>query len=296
MKTVRCAICQESEKIELLYPENLNIKNIDKKIFSARRIPDKIHYKIVKCKKCGLIFSREIFPLNKIISLYKKSDIYYKKESEYLAKTYYNYFKKHINPKVNIRVLDVGAGDGFFLNELFKNGITDVWGVEPGSPMVKKSSKNLKGRIKADILKPGLFKKSYFDVIVCFHTLDHIVDPNQFIKIVYSLLKPGGKIFFVVHNTDGLSVKLFGEKSPIFDVEHIYLFNPKTLSKIFKKNGFKKTNVFSHYNTYPISYWLQLVPIQKKTKLSLMGFLKKNKIFDLPLRINPGNIGIVAQK
>ncbi|HVT00825.1 MAG TPA: class I SAM-dependent methyltransferase [Patescibacteria group bacterium] len=296
MKTVNCAICKNKEKIDLLYPQNLNIKKLDKKIFSARRLPDKIHYEIVRCNKCGLIFSRKILPTERIVSLYKKSEIYYKSESSYLAKTYLKYFRRYIGEEKNIKVLDIGAGDGFFLNELVRYGIKDVWGVEPGAPMVKKSTKYLQKRIKVNVLKPKLFPNNSFDVVVCFHTLDHIVDPNAFLKIVYALLKPGGKIFFVVHNTSGLSVKLFGEKSPIFDVEHIYLFNPESLTKILKNNKFKKPFVFSHYNTYPISYWFHLVPIPNSLKIKITNFLKSNKLIDIPVKINPGNIGVIAYK
>lgn len=296
MKIIECAICGNSQNLQVLYKENLNYKKINKKTFSARRLPDRIHYEIAKCNKCGLVFSRRIFSDKKIVALYKGSDMYYSRESEYLGKTYFNYLATKVGNSKKLKVLDIGAGNGFFLERLVEEGISDVWGVEPGKPMIKKAKPYLKGRIIPDILKPGIFPKNSFDIICCFHTLDHIVDPNAFLKTVYQILKPGGKIFFVVHNAQGLSVKFFGERSPIFDVEHIYLFSPRTLKKIFTQNGFKRANVFSHYNTYPLSYWMHLVPLGKNQKKLLVSFLKKTKLGNLPIKINPGNIGIVAQK
>ncbi len=295
MKTLDCAICGKKAKIEDLYDENLN-KKIDKKIFSARRIPDRIHYKLVKCLRCGLIFSREILPIEKIVNLYNQSEFHYQKQSEYLGRTYFEYLSNYVDSLGDKKILDIGAGNGFFLKVLLEHGVKDVWGVEPGKSMVDHAPKSLRARIIPSILKNGLFRNNTFDVICCFHTLDHIVDPNSFLKIVNSLLKPGGKIFFVVHNTEGLSVKFFGEKSPIFDIEHIYLFNKTTLAKIFRKSGFRGINVFSHYNTYPLSYWIHLVPFPLSLKKSFLAFLKKSEIGNLPIKINPGNIGIVAQK
>ena len=63
MKEINCAICQNSN-YKILYKPNFDIKKVDYNIFSARRLPDKIHYRIVKCKKCGLIYSNPIFAVS----------------------------------------------------------------------------------------------------------------------------------------------------------------------------------------------------------------------------------------
>ncbi len=296
MKRVHCAICGKTEKIEKLYAENLDLKKINKKTFSARRLPDRVHYKLVRCKNCGLVFSQEIVSQELITKLYKQSGFSYNKAAKYLGKTYLGYYRKYIGINPNEKVLDVGAGNGFFMNELHKSGVKDVWGVEPGQASVNKAPVNLRKKIVVDILNNKTFKKNSFDVICCFHTLDHIVDPSDFLKIIYSYLKPGGKVFFVVHDTDGISVRLFGERSPIFDIEHIFLFNKKNLAKIFKVHKFKKTFVFSHYNNYPIYYWFYLLPLPNQIKLTLLKMLNKSRVGDIPIKINPGNIGIIARK
>src|SRR3972149_6180080 len=74
----------------------------------------------------------------------------------------------------------------------------------------------IRKEIKINIFDRKLFNKNTFDIILCFHTLDHVVDPNLFLKDVNLLLKKKGKVLFVVHDTDALSAKLFGQKSPIF--------------------------------------------------------------------------------
>ena len=109
-------------------------------------------------------------------------------------------------------------------------------------------------------------------------------------------MKRNGKIFFIVHNTNGLSVKLLKEKSPIFDIEHIYLFNSKNLKQIFEQNKFNDSLVLDVKNTYPIRYWLKLFPLNIFLKNKLIKLLELLKLDLITVKLNAGNIGIVASK
>ena len=298
MIDTKCAICGNNKNTKVLYKENFKLDKLNANTFSARRTPDRAHYRLLKCDRCGLIFSNPILSLNKINSLYFKSDFNYDLESEYLKKTYFKYFKKYLlNQDIKSKkVLEIGCGNGFFLEELKNNGIKNVYGIEPGSESVKKANVEIRNNIKVDILRNGLFPKESFDIILCFHTLDHIPDPNKFLEITYSLLKRNGKIFFIVHNTNGLSVKLLKEKSPIFDIEHIYLFNSKNLKQIFEQNKFNDSLVLDVKNTYPIRYWLKLFPLNIFLKNKLIKLLELLKLDLITVKLNAGNIGIVASK
>lgn len=297
MRKIDCAICKSKQKKRIIYKKNFSKDEINESTFSARRIPDSIHYEIAKCEKCGLFFATSILDEEQLNHLYNGSDFNYKEESEHLKKTYYRYFKKYIlRSDKKIKVLDVGCGNGFFLEELKENGIKNFSGIEPGKKSITKAKKSIRQKIKQDILRKGLFNENSFDAICCFHTLDHVPDPNSFLRTTYGLLKKGGKALFIVHNTDGLSVKIFGEKSPIFDIEHVFLFNPRSLSQIFVKNNFKEVEVFNIKNTYPFNYWLKLFPmpgIIKKVLIKnfeVLGFGSKS------ISLSPGNIGVIATK
>lgn len=299
MLDTKCAICGNNRKTRVFYGERINYGKINSKTFSARRTPDKMHYRFLKCFKCGLIFSNPVFSNKEIDNLYLKSDFNYSNESRYLKKTYFKYFKNNIlnkNDKFNLKILEIGCGNGFFLEELEDQGYKNVYGIEPGRPSVKKSRKDIRKKIKVSVLKENIFPNNYFDVICCFHTLDHMVNPTKFLKITKSLLKKNGKIFFVVHNTDSLTAKMLGESSPIFDIEHIYLFNQKNIKTIFKNNYFRNLETFSIKNTYPISYWLRLFPMPEFLKRNLLNLLKLTKLESMSLGLSAGNIGITAVK
>lgn len=297
MLSIQCALCGKKQKLIELFKENFSEERINTVTFSARRVPDRIHYRIVKCVNCGLIFSNPIFPLKKISNFYMKSKFTYNTESKFLRKTYGEYLKG-ILPKEGlnkINLLEIGCGNGFFLGEAMKMGVENVFGVEPSEDSINKASDSLKGKIKRDILRPNLFKSNIFDIICFFHTLDHIVNPNAFLTVVHSLLKKNGRVICVVHNTDGISVKLFGEKSPIFDIEHIYLFNKSNIAEIFKKNGLKTIKVSDVKNRYPLKYWLKLMPFPKAFKRAF-GFVSLTGIGNMPISLKAGNIVLIAKK
>ncbi len=296
MQKIDCAICGKNQNLQELYPATFDLKKVNSQTFSARRTPDRMHYRFVKCLNCGLIFSNPILPEEKIAKLYQQSDFFYKTEARYLRKTYGTVLKQAIKNKKNINLLDIGCGDGFFLREAQSMGIAQVYGVEPGIDSVKKAFKPLQRKIKVAMFGPGLYKSKSFDVVCCFHTLDHIVDPNAFLQECFHILKPKGKAVFVVHDTQGLSVKLFGEGSAIFDIEHIYLFNKSTLQQIFAQHGFKNIQVINIKNRYPLHYWWRMIPIPPFLKKLGLKIMELTKLGEIPIAIKAGNIAVIAQK
>ncbi len=292
-----CAICKNNKKVKKLFPATFKGEKLQSDIYSARRFPDNIHYQIVRCERCGLIFSSPVLPQEKIASFYRESACNYNDQIRYLVKTYMGLFEQaeKFLPR-NPKVLEIGCGNGFFLQALWKKGIRNVAGVEPSPKMVQEAPKQIKKSIIQDIFKPRQFKKDTFDFVACFHTLDHMLDPNDAISEIHRILKPGGVALIVVHDTDGLSVKFFGEKSPIFDIEHIYLFNKKTLSRIFEKHGFETKDISGVQNTYPLWYWWRMSGIAKILKITGLWVLELTRMGNIELTLAGGNISILARK
>lgn len=100
------------------------------------------------------------------------------------------------------------------------------------------------------------------------------------------------------HDVESLSSRVLGEKSPIVDIEHAYLYSKKTITKIFTKNGFRMVEVYSPKNMISFRYLIWLLPIPKMIKLKLLTF--KGRFADFLLnqrvRIQLGNLCIIARK
>lgn len=297
MKIMKCAICGTNKDTQVLYKESIHFEDINTKTFSARRIPEKVHYQLLRCNTCGLIISSPILSTDKIQLLYRKSKLTYKEEIPSLKKTYGFYLKSALKylPK-KPKLLEIGGGNGFFLEEAKERGVEDFWGVEPSHDAINMARNDIKKRMIEGFFPTAKIKTNSLDIICIFQTLDHIIDPNTFLQECFKVLKKDGIILTILHDTDGLSVKLLGESSPIFDIEHIYLFNKTNLKQIFEKNGFKTVSVFDVKNTYPLRYWTRMFPLPKALKNLVMNLLKILGLDGWSIPLKAGNIGIIVRR
>jgi SAM-dependent methyltransferase len=292
--TKHCLFCEDEKCLVDLYHQSFKEEDINADVFSARRVTEHFHYKMVKCSRTGLVFSREILPDSVLKKLYADSKVTFSKYTDIIRKDYWKALEKFSEIMKKDSVLEIGCSTGFFLEELQKQGFKEVYGCEPSTEARDLASSSVKTNIHTGFFTDEVYKNNTFDLICCFQTLDHLSNPLDILNICYNKLKPGGLIYIILHNVDSLQAKIFGEKSPIIDVEHIYLFNPATISKAVEKAGFKTVKTFPVKNSYPMEYWISHAPLPfKKQFLSISKILGLNKI-RTPLSL--GNMGIVAVK
>lgn len=297
MQETQCAICEKKGNYSVLYKANFDYSDLNRKIFSARRNPDHIHYQLVKCKNCGLVYSNPIAQEDKLNDLYVKSEFTYDPQVANLNETYGYYLQKaesYLPSKE--RILDIGCGNGFFLEKALSLGFEEVYGVEPSTDSIKKAIPEIRKNIKNDIFKKGLFKKNVFDVVCFFQTLDHIPNPMSFLKEVYHILKPGGLALAFNHDIGSFSARLLGESCPMVDVEHTYLYDKKTIKKIFEKNDFEVLEVGSSFNIHSLGYWVAMFPLPKWIKTFLLNLLKIGDLDEKKLKILAGNLYLIGRK
>lgn len=294
-----CPICRKKNDVSIIYktnlPETMNLS----RIFSARRMPDRIHYQIVRCNNDGLIRSDPILPLSTIKKLYGKSIFTYENDIENLKETY----KRMVLPVLqnlsrNAWICEIGCGNGFFLELLQSMGFSRLYGIEPSSDAVKKASKHIRTSIRQTVLKDKLYKPNTFDLVFFFQTLDHIPHPNTFLQTCWKILKPGGTLIALTHDGESFSAKLLGEKSPIVDIEHTYLYSSRTLSLIIRKNGFIVNTIQKPWSRISMRYFLWLLPLPQRSKKVIV--YTKSHIIQWILGINfwlpLGNVCAFATK
>lgn len=296
IKNINCAVCNKQSNVITLYKENFKIKDINPETYTSRRIPDRAHFRIVRCLECGLTFSNPIIDPEIIIRSYRESEVPIVDDLENAAEIYMNYIKKHLNLLWSqSKVLDIGCGNGFFLKKIKDRGCKDYYGLEPSRKAANFLPKGIsKKRIIINTFNSGHFQKDYFDLVCSFQVIDHILNPNQFIKDCFKILKPGGYCFLINHDAKSLTANILGERSPIIDVQHIYLFDKRTIKKIFENNNFLVTKVFNTRSIYTLQYWIDMAPLNSSTKRLLSRIFSPLLRLKIPLRV--GNMAIIAQK
>ena len=190
-----CAICSTSNNASVMYRANFDLEAFNPAVFSARRIPDMIHYQIVRCNSCGLVRSDPVADSRALKLLYQQSSFTYGQDIPNLTKTYGRYLRKterYQIPKEHL--LEIGCGNGFFLEEAQVQGFREVTGVEPSKDAIEQANPAVRSKIIRDMLRPGLLPVNTFSVICMFQTFDHISEPNVLLGECVKLLQSGGVI------------------------------------------------------------------------------------------------------
>jgi len=297
LQASRCAICDTEANTTELYPANFNRQAFNPAVFSARRLPDRIHYRLVKCNTCGLVRSDPVADPQTIARLYARSTFDYKAEVANLQLTYGQQLRTL--EKYGVQkgaLLEVGCGNGFFLEVARAQGYAKVRGVEPGATAVAQASAKIRPDIVCDVMRSGLFEPKQFDVICMFQTLDHLPQVGLVLEECFRLLKPGGLMLCINHNVEALSAKLLREASPIVDIEHTYLYSPATITRLFSRYGFLKRDVRSVSNRYTLHYLLRLTPLPGALKEVLLAGLSLSALGQVRLSLPLGNMRTIAQK
>lgn len=297
LEPTRCAICGSEGNATELYPANLGSEAFDPAVFSARRLPDRTHYRQVKCRECGLVRSDPVAPPELIARLYARSAVTYWNEIADLKQTYGRYLARLQQfGAAQDALLEIGCGNGFFLEQAREQGYRIVRGVEPSRDAVAGASDLVREQIVCDVMRPGLFEPDQFDVVCLFQVFDHVSEPGVLLDECLRVLEPGGFVLAINHNVEAISAKLLGERSPIIDIEHTFLYSPATMSRIFRAHGFAVRRVGSVQNRYSLRYLTRLLPLPDALKGSLLGWLERHSIGALRLSLPLGNLYLVAQR
>lgn len=129
--------------------------------------------------------------------------------------SYSSYLKGH--------VLDVGSGNGAFVNAAVEKGI-DAWGQE-----ISDYAGN--GRIYTGDLDQTYFPTEHFDVVTLHDVLEHLPDPRTMLSEILRILKPDG--WLIVEFPDFRAERHWKE------IEHLWMLTLHQLADLLGSAGFK---------------------------------------------------------
>ena len=194
----------------------------------------------VKCTDCSLVYLNPVFTKQALEKFYREQNTGHGEaveiQSDFLSEMFnlgLDELEKRCSGK---KILDIGCSTGLFLDcASRRNWVTT--GIELG----RKESKIAKSKgheIYNSELEKLEFKES-FDAITLWDVFEHIPDGKDYLKLIHRNLKENSFLFLQVPSSDSLAAKIMREKCRAFDgIEHVNMFNPKTLTKILEDSGF----------------------------------------------------------
>jgi len=217
-------------------------------------------YGVKRCSNCGLRWVSPR-PTEKGYSELYKFETYFEgnqavESYSTLAKERRNYFIKRLYriEKIfampsSLKILDIGAATGEFVNEAAKRG-HDAIGLE----ISKGARDKAKIQYGIDLIEGNirdLPEIASFDVIHMNHVFEHFPNPERELSSSYRLLKKGGLLVVEVpqqfdNDLDRIRRFFHIHKRPTFNTysfHHTYFFSPVTLARLLDNHNFSLISI-----------------------------------------------------
>jgi SAM-dependent methyltransferase len=159
---------------------------------------------------------------------------------------------------VAVRVLDVGCGDGSFLQAL---GERDCVGMDLSLPALRaaraRGVRGVRGTLADCPLRPGTFA-----LVTAFHFVEHVCPPEPVLAAMRALLAPGGELVLQVPNARSWQAKLIGRRWHGYDVpRHLVDYSDRAFLGLLDRCGFDVLAVNHHcLRDNPTTAAISLVP------------------------------------
>ncbi len=198
---------------------------------------------LVRCASCGMVFS-SLTPSQSILATHYQGYGMFSQISETTIKRYNQILDRFEKYRLNNNILDVGCGEGFFLEQAKKRGWT-VYGTEYAHQYIEVCKK--KGALMHEgVLDLKNYTTGSFDIITSFEVIEHLSHPMQELHNFNLLLRKNGLLYLTTPNFNSFSRKVQGKNwSVISYPDHLSYFTPATINTALNLSGFKKLEIIT---------------------------------------------------
>ncbi len=292
-----CPVCGSNDESRIFAPENLDPAKIGAYSFASRKIPEYMHARLIECPTCDVVYANPAIVVDELASAYEEAAFDSQEMAGHAARTYGACVRRILPKLADLQgALDIGTGDGAFLRELIDAGFKDVVGVEPSRAPIEAAGADVRPLIRQGMFQTDTFAPESFRLISCMQTIEHLRDPLTICRDSLRALKPGGAFLLVGHNRRAVSAKVLGRKSPIFDIEHLQLFSPRSFQRLLAEAGFEGITVKPIMNRYPMHYWARLFPFPNGLKKRFLQRLQRSFVGRTMIPLPAGNLSAIGFK
>ena len=146
------------------------------------------------------------------------------------------------------RVLDIGAGRGEIL-KVARDLSWEAVGIEPSIKFAERAREYSGAEVYESL--QDRFPSESFDFVLLGGVIEHLYNPNETIREISRILKPGGVLFLDAPNESGLYFQLGNlyqrlrgrdwvmNLAPTFSPYHVFGFSPSSLRTMLSKHDLR---------------------------------------------------------
>ena len=211
------------------------------------------------CIKCGTLFNNKRPLLKDFEDFYKSSESSHFWANEFLPKVAVKRSQKIFKPntkrilqfykrnklKLPKNVIDVGAGQGLFLDELKKKlPKSNLIAIEPSKHFAEICKKKGYQTFEEIVEKIEISTKQKADLVISNEVIEHVFSPLNYLKKIKKLTKKGGIIVLTTLTIDGIDMIILDKKSSqILPPHHINFISIAGFEKLAKSANLKVINI-----------------------------------------------------
>jgi 2-polyprenyl-3-methyl-5-hydroxy-6-metoxy-1,4-benzoquinol methylase len=206
-----------------------------------RDLPKYSDAHLVRCRECGLTFAGRRPSDSELTAHYQHyGSAWY--DSPITRQRYNELLDSFDSYRRTNRILDIGCGAGFFLEEAGGRG-WQALGTEYGAKALGMCRAKRLDVVEAPISR-DMFDADSFDVITAFEVVEHLRDPADEAGVIAHALRPGGLFYCTTPNFNAASRQLLGAQwVNIGYPEHLCYFTTATLRTWLKAFDLVPTSV-----------------------------------------------------
>ena len=158
---------------------------------------------------------------------------------------YLRRYRRFLPDDRSARILDVGCGDGTFLQALRSVGYSNIDGVDVSPSQVEAAARQgVRGVVHREAIDYLREHRREYALITAFSVLEHHTREELFelLDAVREALVPAGQLIAVVPNAKGL----FGAHVRFADITHELSFTPGSVTQVCAVAGFEPPVVLEH--------------------------------------------------
>ena len=240
--------------------------------FSSRKVPEGLYHRLLECAQCDLLYASPVPTFESLTDAYRQADYASGEEARYAAATYAKVLETIAPQLPDLRARPTSA----------RATARSSSGSAPQGSRRRSASSRPRRRWRRrrracgtrsapSRSAPDVLPDESFTLVSCMQTIEHVLDPLEVCRDAVRALAPRGAVLIACHDRRALSARVLKQRSPIFDIEHVQLFSPRSIRARCSAAGLERIEVRPLRNRYPLRYWLQLAPLPGAPRGGALG-------------------------